>query len=113
MGEQKYLKIVTYYHFIPIWKDNSRPHPDPYWGNFEFVGDNSIVFTKFNSIEDGLEAAKLDGTALREQNWEILKCKQKLFWTIKSRIMLKTLHSQGYLSSEIKRDSISEYYLPK
>ena len=104
---------MTYYKFIPIWKDNSRPHFDSMWGNFTFDGDNSIVNARFNSIEDGLEAARIDATALREQNWEILKCEEKFFWTPKSRIMLKTLHSQGYLADKVEKDSVSEIYLTK
>lgn len=90
-----------YYKFIPIWKDNSRPGK---WG--EFIGDNSIVNTKFASISDGLEAARLDRTCLREQNWEILECN----WLTKKRIMLKTLYERGYLSDKIDNDNISEIY---
>lgn len=105
--------MTTYYQFIPIWKDNSRPQYIEGWGRSRFVGDTSIVHTKFNSIEDGLEAAKLDGTALREKNWEVLKCDKGFFFTTRTRIMFRTLYNQGYLSNEVKSDSVSEYYLHK
>ena len=104
---------MTFYRFIPVWKDNSRPQHIDGWGKSCFVGNDDIVHTKFNSIEDGLESAKLDGTALREQNWEIFKCYKGFFTTARVRIMIKTLHDQGHLSNEIKRDSVSEYYLTK
>ncbi len=91
-----------YYIFNPVWKDNNRHK----WATF--IGDNSICYTHFDSIEDGLEAIKLDGTCLRENNWEIFEC--DWFGLKRNRIMLKTLYNQGYLSKKINKDEISEIY---
>ena len=92
---------MKYYIFNPIWKDNSQANR-----NMFFEGDDTICYTKFNSIEDGLVAAQIDGTGLRETNWEILECG----WFLKKRIMLKTLYNMGYLSNKIDRDNISLIY---
>lgn len=91
-----------YYKFIPVWKDNSRKN----WAYF--IGDDSIVHTKFKSIKDGLIAAELDGTCLRENNWEILEC--TCFGLIQKRITLRTLYDEGYLSPIIDKDNISTTY---
>jgi len=95
---------MKYYIFNPIWKDNTRANK---WA--EFIGDNSICYTKFASIKDGLIAAKLDGTALREQNWEIFEC----YFFYKKRIMIETLYNQGYLLPKITEDSISKIFYCK
>lgn len=73
-----------------------------------FIGDDTIVRTKFKSIEDGLEATRLDGTGLREINWNILEC--SWFGLLQKRIMLKSLANAGYISASTKRDHISEFY---
>lgn len=100
-----------YYQFIPIWKDNSLSCSEKQekgaFGAY-FDGDNSIIRTKFNSLKDGLEAARLDGTCLREKNWEIFEC--SCFGYVKKRIMLKSLQSQGLLSQLVDKDNISEIY---
>jgi hypothetical protein len=93
---------MRYYTFNPIWKDNSKKSKS----DFYFIGDNSICGTKFKSIQDGLIAAKLDGTGLREENWEILECG----WILKTRIMLESLYNKGYLSDKIDKDDISLIY---
>ena len=98
---------MIYYRFIPIWKDNTRPQElDGWTGGVAFIGDNRICYTKFSTLEDGIEAARLDGTCLREQNWEIFRCS----WFHKTRIMLKSLWKSGLLAPEINHDNISEYY---
>ena len=100
-----------YYTFNPIWKDNRIYHPLDGWGDgqCEFIGDNSICYTHFASIEDGLEAARLDKTALRESNWRIYEC--SYCGLIKKRIMLKTLFKRGYFSYAFKSDRFGDYYL--
>jgi hypothetical protein len=92
-----------YYKFIPVWKDNSR---ETRWATF--VGNDSIVRTNFASIKDGIEAMRLDGTCLREKNWEVLEC--SCFGMIQKKIMLKTLYDMGYFSRVISSDNISSYY---
>lgn len=93
-----------YYTFNPIWKDNTRPNKMS-----TFVGDNRICSTKFRSLEDGFEAARLDGTCFRESNWEVFE--HSLF--CKKRIMLKTLQKLGFFSPVVKKDIFGEYYTPK
>jgi hypothetical protein len=93
-----------YYIFNPIWKDNTRP------GKARFVGDNSICYTKFKSIEDGVLAAKLDQTALRESNWEIWECR---FLRRKKPITLASLRDLGYLSDKMTIDEIGIIYYAK
>jgi hypothetical protein len=101
-----------YYQFIPNWKNNSLSRHEKYelklFGG-EFIGDDSIVHTKFRTLADGVEAMKLDGTCLREKNWTVLECS---FFSRK-RIMLKSLHDMGYFSQELHSDDISEYHIHK
>jgi hypothetical protein len=101
-----------YYQFIPNWKNNFLSRYEK--SNLElfdgqFIGDDSIVHTKFRTLADGVEAMKLDGTCLREKNWTVLECS---FFSRK-RIMLKSLHDMGYFLPGLHRDDISEYYTHK
>ncbi len=91
-----------FYKAIPVWKDNSKNK------NWEFIGDDTIVHTHFKTIEDAVEAMRLDGTALRERNWEVFEC--DYFGLIQKRIMLKSLWKLGYFYEKINKDEFGEYY---
>lgn len=69
-----------YYKFIPIWKTRN------------FIGCKDIIYTKFASIEDGLVAAEIDGTALREENWNIFE--YSFLGLLKKKISLRSLYNK-------------------
>lgn len=94
---------MTYYKAIPLWKDNSRQR------NSEFVGDDKIVYSCFDSLEAALCVAKEDGTLLRPTNWEFSKHSGFLGWH-KTIIPLEWMRQNGYLSNEIDQDSVGVIY---
>lgn len=95
---------MIYYKAISKWKDNSNNNP------FYFVGDSSIIEYNFKSLEDALEAAKNDGTGLREQNWDFYEIHDYFVFSRKLKLTLESLQKLGYLSSQTTTDNISKIY---
>ena len=103
------INKYSYFTANPWWKDNRLSSREKQRrGGFpgHFVGDASIVYKKFGTIEAALFAMKEDGTCLREISWDI--CGHT--WFRHDAIPLAELHRLGYLANGIEKDSISFIY---